>query len=73
MRGKLVYVVAGEVSGDTHGAELMFALTGDFDGVAFRGLGGAEMRRLSGGGVVDWVDEAAVVGVWEVLRRYRAV
>lgn len=68
--GKLVYVVAGEVSGDTHGAELMAALADSADGFSFRGLGGPEMARLSGDGVEDWVDEAAVVGVWEVLRRY---
>jgi len=63
---KSVYVVAGEVSGDTHGAELMEAMRG----VDFRGLGGPEMRRVGGESVKDWVDEAAVVGVWEVLRRY---
>ncbi len=65
-----VYVVAGEVSGDTHGAELMAALRAELDGVSFRGLGGPEMAALSGGEVENWVDEAAVVGVWEVLRRY---
>ncbi len=68
--GKLVYVVAGELSGDIHGSELMSALADLLGGVSFRGLGGPEMARLSGGSVVDWVDEAAVVGVWEVLRRY---
>ena len=70
MRSRTVYVVAGEVSGDTHGSELMDALRkqdGDFD---FRGLGGPEMSRVSGGLVRDWVEDAAVVGVWEVLRRY---
>lgn len=65
-----VYVVAGEVSGDLHGAELMEALREEWSGVEFCGLGGPEMSELSGGGVKDWVDEAAVVGVWEVLRRY---
>jgi len=49
----------------------MEALQDEWAGVDFRGLGGPEMARLSGGGVKDWVDEAAVVGVWEVLRRYR--
>lgn len=70
MREKFVYVVAGEVSGDTHGAELLSALRREVPGVAFAGLGGPEMARLSDGGVKDWVDEAAVVGLWEVLRRY---
>lgn len=62
--------MAGEVSGDTHGAELMSALSEESGEIAFRGLGGPEMCGLSGGAVRDWVDEAAVVGVWEVLRRY---
>jgi len=61
-----IYVVAGEVSGDTHGAELMNAL----EGVEFRGLGGPAMHKVGGDEVKNWVDEAAVVGVWEVLRRY---
>ncbi|YCM45428.1 lipid-A-disaccharide synthase [Verrucomicrobiaceae bacterium 227] len=67
---KSVYVVAGEVSGDTHGAELMEALQEKWSGVEFRGLGGPAMRALAGESFQDWVDDAAVVGVWEVLRRY---
>ena len=65
-----VYVVAGEVSGDTHGAELMEALQFELGEVEFRGLGGKAMAELAGAGVFDWVDEAAVVGFTEVIRRY---
>jgi len=65
-----VYVVAGEVSGDTHGAELMEALRLELGEVEFRGLGGKAMAALASGGVSDWVDEAAVVGFIEVMRRY---
>ncbi len=67
---KSVYVVAGEVSGDTHGAELMEALQEKWSEVEFRGLGGPLMHGLAGDSLEDWVDDAAVVGVWEVLRRY---
>ena len=67
---KSVYVVAGEVSGDTHGAELIKALREEAGEVEIRGLGGPLMARETRGGISDWVDEAAVVGVWEVLRRY---
>ena len=70
MTSRTVYVVAGEVSGDTHGSELMEALQKEAGGFDFRGLGGPEMSRLSEGLVRDWVEDAAVVGVWEVLRRY---
>lgn len=67
---RTVYVVAGEVSGDTHGSELMEALRKEDGGFDFWGLGGPEMSRLSEGSVRDWVGDAAVVGLWEVLRRY---
>ena len=65
-----VYVVAGEVSGDTHGSELMEALQLELGEVEFRGLGGKAMAELADGGVADWVDEAAVVGFIDVLKRY---
>lgn len=67
---KSVYVVAGEVSGDTHGSELMEALRREWNEVEFRGLGGPAMRKSGGEGLEDWVDDAAVMGLWEVLRRY---
>jgi lipid-A-disaccharide synthase len=74
---KKLFVVAGEVSGDTHGAGLMRSLLRDSDseGVggapAFElsGLGGPEMAGLSAG-IENWLDEAAVLGLWEVLRKY---
>ena len=48
----------------------MDALAKQAGGFGGRGLGGPEMSRLSEGLVRDWVEDAAVVGVWEVLRRY---
>lgn len=36
----------------------------------FYGAGGPEMRALAGGQFLDWADEA-VVGLWDVLRKYR--
>lgn len=67
---RTVFVVAGEVSGDTHGAELMRALLEEEGGFEFRGLGGPEMRAVGGEMITDWVEEAAVVGFYEVLKRY---
>ena len=61
-----VFVVAGEHSGDAHGAELMCELAGDAD---FAGLGGPKMHAFCPK-VVDWVAEAAVMGVVEVAKRY---
>ncbi len=36
----------------------------------FRGLGGPKLADLSSGAVRDWVDQAAVVGIWDVMKRY---
>jgi lipid-A-disaccharide synthase len=69
--GRLLYLVAGEHSGDSRGAELIAALRERRPDWEFRGLGGAKMRSLAGPGVRDWVEEAGVVGIWEVLKRYR--
>ena len=65
-----LYFVAGEVSGDTHGAKLLQALRDRRPEVAFHGRGGPRMRALAGDGLEDWTEEAAVVGLWEVLKKY---
>lgn len=64
-----VYLIAGEVSGDMHGAELMESLRELFEDPQFLGLGGPQMRQ-KGSKMEDWLDEAAVLGVWEVLKKY---
>ena len=64
-----LYLVAGEASGDARGAELMRALRERDATLEFFGAGGREMRALAGGDFVDWADEA-VVGLWDVLKKY---
>ena len=67
---RTLYFVAGEASGDEHGAALMRALrevTPDFN---FRGRGGPRMKAVAGTDFSDWIDEAGVVGLWEVIRHY---
>ncbi len=64
-----VYLVAGEASGDARGAELMRALRERHPTLEFCGAGGHEMRALAGGDFLDWADEA-VVGLWDVLKKY---
>lgn len=66
-----IYIVAGEVSGDTHGAHLMQALHEQHSTISFHGAGGPAMREVGGEGVVDWVEDAAVMGLWEVLKHYQ--
>ncbi|HEY2574516.1 MAG TPA: hypothetical protein VGH65_10610, partial [Verrucomicrobiaceae bacterium] len=65
-----IFIVAGEMSGDTHGAGLMRALKQRHGEVRFSGLGGPQMRAEGGAGVEDWLDHAAVLGLWEVLKQY---
>ena len=67
---KRVYVVAGELSGDVHGAGLLRALREMVPDVEIHGAGGPGMAAVAGAGLTDWVEDAAVMGVWEVLKRY---
>jgi lipid-A-disaccharide synthase len=67
---KRLYVVAGELSGDAHGAGLLRSLKTMVPAVEIHGVGGPQMSAVAGPGLVDWVEDAAVMGVWEVLKRY---
>lgn len=75
MTAKKIYLISGELSGDTHGAELMHAIKSELNAVnqevEFFGAGGLEMRNAGGEHVRDWVEKAAVMGVVEVLKHYR--
>jgi lipid-A-disaccharide synthase len=63
------YIISGELSGDTHAAGLMRSLIQADSTVEFTGLGGPAMRDVCSA-VENWVDEAAVVGLSEVLAKY---
>jgi lipid-A-disaccharide synthase len=67
---KRLYVVAGELSGDLHGAGLLRAIKTMVPALEIRGVGGPGMAAVAGPGITDWVEEAAVMGVWEVLKKY---
>lgn len=67
---KRLYVVAGELSGDAHGAGLLRALRQMVPALEIHGAGGPGMAAVAGPGLRDWVEDAAVMGVWEVLKRY---
>jgi lipid-A-disaccharide synthase len=70
MKSKTIYFVAGEVSADNHGAALMHCLR-ELDGeLKFVGRGGPLMREVAGEQIKNWIGEAAVLGLWEVLRKY---
>jgi lipid-A-disaccharide synthase len=69
---KKLYFVAGEVSADNHGAALMRSLREVLCncGVQFIGRGGPQMRAIAGEQFKNWIGEAAVLGLWEVIRKY---
>ena len=66
-----LYFVAGEVSGDNHGAALMSSVRRLNPNLNFIGRGGPQMRAIAGDRFVDWLDQAAVLGLWEVIKKYR--
>src|SRR5437763_2038724 len=65
-----IYFVAGEVSADNHGAALMRCLRELDSELQFVGRGGPQMREVAGEQFKNWIGEAAVLGLWEVLRKY---
>src|SRR5438477_11843081 len=69
-RSYTIYFVAGERSADNHGAALLKALRARSPQMQFLGRGGPQMRTIAGGKFRDWIHDTAVVGLWEVIRRY---
>ncbi len=67
-----VVIVAGEASGDLHGANLVREMKALDPSLSFRGVGG---RRLEGEGVglVAQSSEMAVVGITEVFTKIRFI
>lgn len=66
-----VFIIAGEISGDTHAAGLLREMKALEPELQVSGLGGRQMREVAGQGIEDWVEKAGVVGLWEVLKIYR--
>ncbi|HEY1476412.1 MAG TPA: lipid-A-disaccharide synthase [Chthoniobacterales bacterium] len=69
MQAKRIYIIAGEASGDAHGAVLMREMARLVPDLQFFGAGGPEMRLIAGEDFMVWTQEA-VVGLWDVLVKY---
>jgi lipid-A-disaccharide synthase len=69
MQAKRIYMVAGESSGDAHGAVLMREIVRLAPDTQFFGAGGPQMQQIAGGEFLDWTQEA-VVGLWDVIVKY---
>ncbi len=70
--GRNVLLVAGEASGDMHGADLVAALRARVPGVRVRGIGGAQLRAAGMETLVD-TTEVATMGLMEARERLGAV
>ena len=69
-QGPLVYLMAGEASGDVLGARLMQAMSAARPGVRFAGVGGVRMAELGLHSLFPLAD-LAVMGIIEPLLRLR--
>lgn len=67
---KSIYFVAGEASGDAHGAALMAALRSLDQTARFVGRGGPRMRATAGESFTDWSEHSSVMGLVEVAKHY---
>ena len=71
-KAKTVFIVAGEASGDLHAANLCKELLGMDDNIQLQGMGGKNMRA-AGVDVLFDASKLAVVGIVEVLFKYRMI
>jgi lipid-A-disaccharide synthase len=70
MKSMTIYFVAGEASADNHGAALMRSLRLMDPELKFVGRGGPQMQQVAGAQFKNWIGDAGVLGLWEVLRKY---
>lgn len=71
-KSKTVFIVAGEASGDLHAANLSKQLLTLDNSIKLEGMGGKKMRE-AGVNVLFDASKLAVVGIVEVLAKYRMI
>lgn len=67
------YVIAGETSGDLHGANLIKSLKKNDSDAEFRIVGGDQMQLASGQTALIHTSETAFMGLVEVLKNLRSI
>jgi len=70
--GKTILISAGEASGDAHAARMVNELRAIDNTLHFVGMGGDNMRR-AGVEILTDIKKMAVMGVLEVLLKYRSI
>jgi len=71
-KNKTILISAGEASGDAHAARMIEELKKLDENIRFVGMGGEKMR-LAGVKILTDIDKMAVVGLVEVLLKYRSI
>lgn len=71
-KGKTILISAGEASGDAHAARMVNELRAIDDTLHFVGMGGDNMRR-AGVEILTDIKKMAVMGLVEVLLKYRSI
>lgn len=66
----LIWIVAGEASGDSRAAELLRGLRELAPGMRFIGAGGPKAQAFAEQPFDNWIAEAGVLGLWDVLKNY---
>jgi len=66
------YLIAGEASGDIHGANLMKEILLNDDSAEFRFWGGEKMAQV-GGTQVEHYKNTAFMGFWEVIKNLKTI
>ena len=65
----LYYIIAGETSGDQHGALLMKELLKINKNISFSGVGGNNMIKNNFSSLFP-IQSLAVMGFWEVIKKF---
>lgn len=67
---RTLWIVAGEASGDSRASEVLRALRELDPSLRFIGAGGPKMQKLAETPFDNWIAEAGVLGLWDVLKHY---
>ena len=67
---KSIWIVAGEQSGDARGAELLRELKARQPELKVYGAGGPKMRAYATEPFDEWIEQAGVLGLWDVIKHY---
>ena len=70
---KKIFIIAGEVSGDILGADLMQSIIKKDKDVQFFGVGGVEMAKIKGFRSIFNIKDIAVMGFFEVLKNLKVI